>query len=255
METEESEGLVDEQPASEAAAADGEADGHKRKRRRRRRGRPGEPRDGAPAREENGVPRVALTAIPGAVADEAESDDDEADEQPGMARTDQATGERRPRRRGRRGGRRRRGGPEDGLAGSIADELAPAPPSEVSSAVADFDEVTPQPPAPAVAGREPSQPLPNRTLRIAIMRSRLRTAAPEEDLREAESVREAERAVPRRSTVREKVSFLSEPQPVATSSADHGEPQPAAPAPDESAGSGIRRNPAPPRGMVVAALR
>ena len=34
--------------------------------------------------------------------------------------------ERRPRRRGRRGGRRRRGGPEDGLAGSIADELGPS---------------------------------------------------------------------------------------------------------------------------------
>ncbi|MGC2810413.1 MAG: Rne/Rng family ribonuclease, partial [Bradyrhizobium sp.] len=97
VETEETEGLVDEQPASEGAAADGEADGHKRKRRRRRRGRPGEPRDGAPAREENGMPRVALTAIPGAVADEAESDEDEADEQPGMVRTDQATGERRPR--------------------------------------------------------------------------------------------------------------------------------------------------------------
>ncbi|MEO6781859.1 MAG: hypothetical protein ABI407_11570, partial [Bradyrhizobium sp.] len=57
----------------------------------------------------------------------------------------------------------------------------------------------------------------------------------EEDLREAESLREAERAVPRRSTVREKVSFLSEPQPVATSSADHREPQPPTPALDESA--------------------
>jgi len=235
VETEESEGLVDEQPASEGVAADGEADGHKRKRRRRRRGRPGEPRDGAPAREENDTPRAALAAVPGAVADEAESDEDEADEQPGMVRTDQATGERRPRRRGRRGGRRRRGGPEDGLAGSIADELAPAQPSEVSNAVADFDEVTPQPSAPAVqpeafiAASEPNPPDRDDHEEPA------RTAALEEDLREAESLREAERAVPRRSTVREKVSFLSEPQPVATSSADHREPQPPTPALDESA--------------------
>ena len=229
VETEESEGLVDEQPASEAAAADGEADGHKRKRRRRRRGRPGEPRDGVPAREENGIARVASTAIPGAVADEAESDEDEADEQPDVVRADQATGERRPRRRGRRGGRRRRGGPEDGLAGSIADELAPPPASEVSDAVADFDEVTPEPAAPAdrpdaftaLPGPQPAEadheePAP-------------RTVVLEENVREAESLREAERTVPRRSTVREKVSFLSEPQPVATASADPSEPQPAAP--------------------------
>ena len=60
VETEESEGLVDEQPASEGAAAEGEADGHKRKRRRRRRGRPGEPREGAPAREENGTPHGGI---------------------------------------------------------------------------------------------------------------------------------------------------------------------------------------------------
>jgi ribonuclease E len=235
VETEESEGLVDEQPAGEGAAADGEADGHKRKRRRRRRGRPGEPREGAPAREENGMPRVASTAIPGAVADEAESSEDEADEQPGMIRTDPATGERRPRRRGRRGGRRRRGGPEDGLAGSIADELAPAPPSEVSSAVADFDEVTPQPSAPAVqpeAFTAASEPHPaDRDGH----EEPARTAALEENLGEAETLREAERAVPRRSTVREKVSFLSEPQPVATSSADHGESQPSTPTPEEPA--------------------
>ena len=64
-----------------------------------------------------------------------------------MARGDQpANGERRPRRRGRRGGRRRRGTElEDGLAGSIADELGPAPASEVTSAVADFDGGAPEP--------------------------------------------------------------------------------------------------------------
>jgi ribonuclease E len=241
VETEESEGVVDEQPAGEAAAADGEADGHKRKRRRRRRGRPGEPRDGAPAREENGAPRATPTAIPGAGANEAESEEDEADEQPGMVRTDQATGERRPRRRGRRGGRRRRGGPEDGLVGSIADELAPPPPSEVSSAVADFDEVAPQLPAPAVEAETftaRSEPPPA----DHDHEEPVGTAASEEDRREAESGREPEKAPPRRSTVREKVTFLSEPQPVVTSSAEHGEPQPLPPEPDPS------RSPAPAPG-------
>ena len=72
-------------------------------------------------------PSKALTA------EDGEADEDEGDEQPGMARGDQAAnGERRPRRRGRRGGRRRRGTElEDGLAGSIADELGPTPAPEV----------------------------------------------------------------------------------------------------------------------------
>ena len=91
-------------------------------------------------------------------ADEVEGDEDESEEQPGAARADQtADGERRPRRRGRRGGRRRRGGPEDGLIGSIADELGPTSAPEVADAVADFDgysaerappEVQPEPVAP-----------------------------------------------------------------------------------------------------------
>src|SRR6267378_422857 len=88
-----------------------------------------------------------------------ESDEDESEEQPGAVRADQAAGgERRPRRRGRRGGRRRRGGPEDGLAGSIADELGPTSAPEATSAVADFDGVSPEP-APSLVHPEPvSQP-------------------------------------------------------------------------------------------------
>jgi ribonuclease E len=97
--------------------------------------------------------------------------------------------------------------------------------------VADFDAVTPEPavrpdaftaPAdPQPAERDPEEPA--------------RMAEPEENLHEAESLREAERAVPRRSTVREKVSFLSEPPSVATASAEPSESPPAAPAPDEPA--------------------
>ncbi len=233
VETDESEGLGDETPSGEAAAADGEADAHKRKRRRRRRGRSGEPRDGA-AREENGAARVATTAIPGELTSEAESDEDGADEQPGMVRTDSTTEERRPRRRGRRGGRRRRGGPEDGLAGSIADELAPTPPPEVISAVADFDAVTP--PAPAEAEFETqtfapvSEPHPTQDH----LAEPAGPAEAQETGREPESVREPEKGQSRRSTVREKVSFLSEPAAVATPPADQAEPQPPAPEPEES---------------------
>src|SRR5205807_1448323 len=95
-------------------------------------------------------------AIPGVIADEGESEEDESDEQPpDVVRADQPHGaERRPRRRGRRGGRRRRGGLEDGLAGSIADELGPAAAPEVSSAVADFDS-NPSQPSLSVAEAQP----------------------------------------------------------------------------------------------------
>src|SRR6185312_14929811 len=160
VETEETEELTDDVPASEAGDGEADADGHKRKRRRRRRGRSGEAREGGPPRDNNEAARVPFeaVAIPGIVADESETDEDEAEEQPGVARTDQAAGgERRPRRRGRRGGRRRRGGLEDGLAGSIVDELRPTPASEAAGAVADFDghptepsavEIQPEPAAP-----------------------------------------------------------------------------------------------------------
>ena len=94
---------------------------------------------------------------------EGEAEEDESEEQPSFARGDnQGNGERRPRRRGRRGGRRRRGGGdrEDGLAGSISDELAPPQPRRLRIAVADFDGGTPEP-APSIAQPEPvaaSQP-------------------------------------------------------------------------------------------------
>ena len=109
--------------------------------------------------------RIAPEMAEGAIADEGEAEEDETetDEQPGFARAEQGpNGERRPRRRGRRGGRRRRGGSgaEDGLAGSIADELAPPSASEVSDAVADFDGGSPQP-APSFAEPETVSPTPD----------------------------------------------------------------------------------------------
>ncbi len=221
VETEETEGLSDESPALESGeASETDADGHKRKRRRRRRGRPGEPREGA-AREggsgrgENEIPRVAseAAAVAGANADESESDEDESEDQPGVVRADQGPGgERRPRRRGRRGGRRRRGGPEDGLAGSIADELGPTPVSEVTNAVADFDGYSSQPLQPVVQPESFSPPEPAAEQpRADYAPQPAVPAAPE-----TETAQEAERAAARRrSTVREKVSFMADAPPAA----------------------------------------
>jgi ribonuclease E len=225
VETEETEGLTEEAgTGEEAGGGEPEADGHRRKRRRRRRGRSGELREGGPARDESESARAPseAVAIPGVIADESEADEDEPDEQPGTVRADQGTGERRPRRRGRRGGRRRRGGPEDGLAGSIADELGPASASEASSAVADFDGPPSQPSPPMVQPQSfaPPPPQPDRAQQESPRASS-----------ETDTAQEAERAAARRrSTVREKVSFLADPQPAAAAPAASIS-QPAEPAP------------------------
>ena len=244
IETDETEGLIEEVAGTEEAGGETDADGHKRKRRRRRRGRPGEPREGGPARDNTDAPRIApdQVAVAGAV-DEGEGDEDEGEEQPGVARADVGpNGERRPRRRGRRGGRRRRGGPEDGgLIGSISDELGPTSAPEAADAVADFDgptaeqaptvvhhaETAPYEPEPVAASPAPQpaaevQPQPPAP------------AAPSST--EAESTQEAERAAARRrSTVREKVSFLVNAQPDAPAPVVPSQPEPPVAAPVQTA--------------------
>jgi ribonuclease E len=240
IETEETEGLTDE-AAGEDASGEGEADGHRRKRRRRRRGRGSEAREGGAPREDGESVRIAPEMAEGAIADEGEAEEDETetDEQPGFARAEQGpNGERRPRRRGRRGGRRRRGGTgaEDGLAGSIADELAPPSASEVVDAVADFDGGSPQP-APSFAEPESVSPTPDLQPAVSAQPEPARTQTAEEAAHEA--IQEAEgTAARRRSTVREKVSFFTSGQPEAPAPAPtaHSEPEPAsAPAPAEAA--------------------
>ncbi|HEX9469237.1 MAG TPA: ribonuclease E/G, partial [Bradyrhizobium sp.] len=237
VETEETEALADDAAASEGSEGQTEADGPRRKRRRRRRGRPGEAREGVPIppRDDNESTRVPFeaAAIPGVIADESESDEDESDEQPGQVRADQpAGGERRPRRRGRRGGRRRRGGPEDGLAGSIADELAPAPAPEAASAVADFDGNPSEPILPMVQPESIAPPPEQQPMERA-------QPEPAPASTEAETAQEAERAARRRSTVREKVSFLVDAQHApATTPASQSQPESApAPAPAEQPAS------------------
>jgi ribonuclease E len=236
IESEETEGLTDDSIAAEGGES--EADGHRRKRRRRRRGR-GEPREGGAPREDNDVTRVAGEAVEGALADDGEADEDEGDEQPGMARGDQAAnGERRPRRRGRRGGRRRRGnGPEDGLVGSIADELEPTSASEAAGAVADFDGGSPEP-APSLVEPEPfsrpAEPQP-----AAYAQPEAVETAPSAPTAE-ETAQEADRAAARRrSTVREKVSFLTsaqaDPAPAGSSAPEPVAPPAPAPAAEPAA--------------------
>ncbi|QWG21431.1 Rne/Rng family ribonuclease [Bradyrhizobium sediminis] len=233
IETDETEGLSDE-AAGEETGSEAEADGGpRRKRRRRRRGRSGEPREGGPARDDSDSVRVPFeaAAVAAAVADEGETDEDESDEQPGLARGDQAPGgERRPRRRGRRGGRRRRGGPEDGLVGSIADELGPRSAPEVSSAVADFDGYSAEP-APLVVPSEPvaqapaPEPQPGERAQ----------PEPAQASAETETPQEAERAAARRrSTVREKVSFLVNAQPEAPAPVSQSQPEPPVSAPAQA---------------------
>ena len=258
VETDESEGLADDLVVGEASNGSTSADGQKRKRRRRRRGRPGEPREGGreggvPGREEHDATHVVADAGAGAVADESETDEDEAEEQPGVARDDQgAGGERRPRRRGRRGGRRRRGGPEDGLAGSIADELEPTTAPEATDAVADFDGVAPEPSlpviqpesiAPQAAPHHPEERQPE-TARFSATEEPARDNVQEtvqgtSQAASQETAHDAEKAARRRSTVREKVSFVVDAPPAAATPADHGHseapaaaPAPAQPAPE-----------------------
>jgi ribonuclease E len=216
VETDETEGLVEDSVGGDEESTEAGTDGPRRKRRRRRRGRGNEPREGAIPRPDNSLaPEAGVSADADIAADDGEPDEEESGEQPNQARPDQGSGERRPRRRGRRGGRRRRGGPEDGLAGSIADELGPVPVPEAASADADFDGVSSQP------SPSPSDDAPQ--THPAEQPATVQPSAP--SAAEAEA-HEAEKAARRRSTVREKVSFGSSAQaePAAPSSY---QPQPA----------------------------
>jgi ribonuclease E len=220
VETEETEGLTEDAAAGEG---DGEQEGQgrRKRRRRRRRGRGGgDVREASqPSDDQEGA--LAEHAAE-ATAEDGEAEDEEAEEQASFARGEQqAGGERRPRRRGRRGGRRRRGGGvmDDGLAGSISDELAAVQESEAVDAAADLDgisastlpEVQPEPIVPA---HDP-QPV----------------ASPETvSEHAAEPVdQESEKPAPRRSTVREKVSFAPSGAPPSAAPAPvaHSTPEPA----------------------------
>lgn len=245
VETEETEGLTEEQAAGDATP---EQDGQRRKRRRRRRGRGGQRdgearEDGAPTSPEGAV------AVAGEAEEDAEAEPDGEESEEQAARGEQQGADARRRRRGRRGGRRRRGGGEEGLAGSIGDELGGNPPSEAIDAVADFDssgnETAPSiahsehivPVEPQMSQPEPYMPAPVETPAQSAPAAAVTEEEPASD----------EKAARRRSTVREKVSFLSsspsEPTtPVATAPEPAAPPPAPAPAPEPAA-----ETPAAPR--------
>ncbi len=265
-------GQVEDAPALdgvEGADSDTDADGRKRKRRRRRRGR-GEGREGAPTggRNEDGETSPAALAEGSEPGDEsdAEGDDHAADAiaegasdgtpSEGAPGEGAAGDERRPRRRGRRGGRRRRSGTEDGLVGSIADELGPTSEPEISHIVGDLDEPSRDTPASQPEAASDSQPSSQP------WDDPRRDAARDEDVHvderngpdvtapaepapvasQPETVAspslqndsaQDDKAARRRSTVREKASFASESAPEAPTAAapvaaTPAEPEPAA---------------------------
>lgn len=246
VETEETDGLAEEQTAGDAAT---EQDGQRRKRRRRRRGRGGQ-RD--EETREDGAPAIAETAVAageGEEETEAEPDGEEGEEQ--AARGEQQGSADRRRRRGRRGGRRRRGPGEEGLAGSISDELAASAPSEATDAVADFDGFGGEA-APSIAQAEhTSQPQVTQPEPRAEAKIEARTEAtpqPEPAPAAADEEHADDKAARRRSTVREKVSFLSSSQSEPAPVAQAAEPvAPPAPAPEPAPAAASETSAAPRR--------
>lgn len=250
VETEETEGLAEEQTAGEQTAGDAtEQDSQRRKRRRRRRGRGG-PRD--EETREDGAPALAETAMAAGEGEEdaeAEPDGEEGEDQ--AARGEQQGSADRRRRRGRRGGRRRRGPGEEGLAGSIGDELAANAPSEATDAVADFDGFSGEA-APSIAQAEHTsqpqvaQPEPRAAAKIEA--SIEATTRPEPAPAAADEENADDKASRRRSTVREKVSFLSSSQSEPAPVAQAPEPvAPPAPAPEPAPAAASETSAAPRR--------
>ncbi|WP_283814443.1 ribonuclease E/G [Bradyrhizobium commune] len=246
IETEETEGLAEEQAAGDAAP---EGDGQRRRRRRRRRGRGGQ-RDGE-LREDSAPTLPEAAAVPAGEGDEdadTEQDGEEAEEQ--AARGEQQGGSERRRRRGRRGGRRRRGGGEDGLAGSIGDELGGNQPSEATDAVADFDSSGGET-APSIAQSEHIAPVEPQVSepepRAEVQAEAPARPAPVSAVAEEEPAVD-EKAARRRSTVREKVSFLSSsPSEPAAPIASAPEPVAAPATAPEAAPEAATETPAAPR--------
>ncbi len=191
--------------ADEQAGGETEGDGRKRRRRRPRRERSSETSDNQPPQTVDGPDSVQIAADFAAARfmtdDDVENDGEDSQAQGSEVRADQSPDgdERRPRRRGRRGGRRRRGSNGASPVDSISDELNPPSASEAVEAVADFDSVSIAPEtqtSPSEVETQPQQHTAEPTIRTAEARS--------------ETFSESEKAVCRRSTVREKVSFASQ---------------------------------------------
>ncbi|MEA2868563.1 MAG: ribonuclease, partial [Bradyrhizobium sp.] len=116
----------------------------------------------------------------------------------------------------------------------IADELGPTSVPEATNAVADFDGVSSEPSLPMVQPESIAPPAEPQHPAELQHTDHGQPEVPRASA-EVETAQEAERAARRRSTVREKVSFLVDAQPSAAPSADHVQPEPAAPAPAQPA--------------------
>lgn len=200
-EADDAEVRVDEQAGGET-----EGDGRKR-RRRRRRERSSETNDSQVSQAVE-VPDSVQIAAEFAAArfmiDDVENEGEDSSAQESAAPADQpADGdERRPRRRGRRGGRRRRGTNGANPVDSASDELNVTSVSEAVDAVADLDSVSLAPEARSEPAESETQPQ---------QQSEESASSPAETGNG--TVPEPEKAVCRRSTVREKVSFTSQEEP------------------------------------------
>ena len=125
---------------------------------------------------------------------------------------------------------------EGGLAGSITDELAPPATPEATNAVADFDghsssdtsspEVHSEPIAPAAEPHDADHPPEAARAPAPTMTE---GPAGETHAPDSAATGESEKAAPRRSTVREKVTFLADAQPPSPPVAQPQSAPPAAP--------------------------
>ncbi len=216
--------------ASDDDASDTDGEGRRRRRRRRRRGgRGSEGRDEAHEASHDGASDGTSGEDAVAVADAEAVSSDDADEEGAEASRDaerdsdhEDNGERRPRRRGRRGGRRRRNEGEPGSIAAITDDLHPPSESESVSAAFDLDASSPAATDAVEPAGEPSEPPAP-------------IAAPEPATPAAAQETATEESRPRRSTVREKVVFPSEPAETVTPQAAEATPAEAEPAAEASA--------------------
>ena len=197
--------------------------------------------------------RAPQAPVPAEVAatDESEADEDETEEQPGLARSDQAAGgERRPRRRGRRGGRRRRGGPEDGPGRIDCRRTRADIGAGGGGRGGRFRRIFRSHRLAGDATR-----IHRATARAATRRNAV-PRKPRGRRRSRDRAGGRKAAARRRSTVREKVSFLVNAQPDVAAPVSHTRPSRSCSPPQPSRlPQETRRHPAPPRRMVVAALR
>ena len=216
---------------TDSEARDGGDEGQRRRRRRRRgRGR-GEGREAAQASSTNGE-----TAAGEETQIESGDDDDGEDESDAApARADQENGERRPRRRGRRGGRRRRGN-QDNANG----EETPATASDSDAEAASFttDEGSNDLRMPSFDAPQPEASDSD------LVEDADTSTAPAPAVTETVVESHEEEKAPRRSTVREKVSFFfgdtsapETPAPASVASPAPSEPEP----PAQPASSAPRR--------------